>query len=265
MNRCRPPSARDALGAGPQHQVVGVAEHDVGARRLHLLGYIAFTVPAVPTGMKAGVRTTPRGMRISPVRAEPVGLGDGEGDDSLSEPPIAHAVRFALDSPFARGRREAAGRRRRRSRSGSPPRSHARRPPACASRPAEGADQHEQRRARQMEVGHQHVDGAEAVAGRDEDVGLAGERRDRAVRRARRSRAAAATVVPTATMRPPARPRGVERRGGVAPTPCPHSACIRWSAVSSAFTGRNVPAPTCRVTKARPMPRAVERGAAAPA
>src|SRR5215207_8404386 len=34
-------------------------------------GYIAFTVPAVPTGMKAGVRTTPRGMRISPVRASP--------------------------------------------------------------------------------------------------------------------------------------------------------------------------------------------------
>src|SRR4051812_36508845 len=34
-------------------------------------GYIAFTVPAVPTGMKAGVRTTPRGMRISPVRARP--------------------------------------------------------------------------------------------------------------------------------------------------------------------------------------------------
>ena len=34
-------------------------------------GYMAFTVPAVPTGMKAGVRTTPRGIRISPVRAAP--------------------------------------------------------------------------------------------------------------------------------------------------------------------------------------------------
>ena len=34
-------------------------------------GYIAFTVAAVPTGMKAGVRMTPRGMRISPVRAAP--------------------------------------------------------------------------------------------------------------------------------------------------------------------------------------------------
>ena len=32
-------------------------------------GYIAFTVAAVPTGMKAGVRMTPRGVTISPVRA----------------------------------------------------------------------------------------------------------------------------------------------------------------------------------------------------
>src|SRR3712207_4056794 len=32
---------------------------------------MAFTVAAVPTGMKAGVRMTPRGIRISPVRAAP--------------------------------------------------------------------------------------------------------------------------------------------------------------------------------------------------
>ena len=34
-------------------------------------GYIALTVPAVPTGMKAGVRMTPRGVAIAPVRAAP--------------------------------------------------------------------------------------------------------------------------------------------------------------------------------------------------
>ena len=34
-------------------------------------GYIAFTVPAVPTGMKAGVRIVPRGSVSSPVRAAP--------------------------------------------------------------------------------------------------------------------------------------------------------------------------------------------------
>src|SRR5918993_2001929 len=32
---------------------------------------MAFTVAAVPTGIKAGVRITPRGIRISPVRAAP--------------------------------------------------------------------------------------------------------------------------------------------------------------------------------------------------
>ena len=36
-----------------------------------LSGSIAFTVPAVPTGMKAGVRTSPRAVRSTPVRALP--------------------------------------------------------------------------------------------------------------------------------------------------------------------------------------------------
>jgi hypothetical protein len=32
---------------------------------------MAFTVAAVPTGMKAGVRMMPRGIEIAPVRATP--------------------------------------------------------------------------------------------------------------------------------------------------------------------------------------------------
>jgi hypothetical protein len=36
-----------------------------------LSGIIAFTVAAVPTGMKAGVRISPRGVLIAPVRARP--------------------------------------------------------------------------------------------------------------------------------------------------------------------------------------------------
>ena len=39
--------------------------------------YIALTVPAVPTGMKAGVRIVPRGRGIRPC-ARAVGGGDGE-------------------------------------------------------------------------------------------------------------------------------------------------------------------------------------------
>jgi len=34
-------------------------------------GFMAFTVAAVPTGMKAGVRIWPRYMEIAPVRAAP--------------------------------------------------------------------------------------------------------------------------------------------------------------------------------------------------
>ena len=63
---------RHALGARPQHQVIGVAEDDVGAERRAPGPYTcAFTVPPVPTGMKAGVRIVPRGMEISPRRALP--------------------------------------------------------------------------------------------------------------------------------------------------------------------------------------------------
>ncbi len=63
---------RHALGAGPQHQVVGVAQDDVGADATHLAPvYMALTVPPVPTGIKAGVRISPRGMSITPRRALP--------------------------------------------------------------------------------------------------------------------------------------------------------------------------------------------------
>src|SRR5262245_37371290 len=40
---------------------------------------------------------------------------------------------------------------------------------------AEGGDEHEEGRARQVEVGEQEVDGAESIARGDEDVGLAAE------------------------------------------------------------------------------------------
>ena len=60
----------DTLGARRQHQVIGVGEHDVGAERAHLAGYIALTVAAVPTGMKAGVQIA-RAVEIVQTRAAP--------------------------------------------------------------------------------------------------------------------------------------------------------------------------------------------------
>ena len=46
---------------------------------------------------------------------------------------------------------------------------------------AERGDEHEQGRARQMEIGQQHIDGAEAVARRDEDVCIPREWADDAI------------------------------------------------------------------------------------
>ena len=43
-------------------------------------GRIALTVAAVPTGMKAGVRISPRCMAMTPVRAAPSVRGDREGE-----------------------------------------------------------------------------------------------------------------------------------------------------------------------------------------
>ena len=65
-------------------------------------------------------------------------------------------------------------------------------------------------------------------------------------------------VVPTAINRPPAA-RAAFSRSAVAASIRPHSACILCSSMSSALTGRKVPAPTCRVSVSRPIPRAFER------
>ena len=63
MKRCRPPSARDQRVAGPQVQVVGVAEDDLRADAPRDRGASrALTAPCVPTGMNTGVSTMPCGV-----------------------------------------------------------------------------------------------------------------------------------------------------------------------------------------------------------
>ena len=135
--------------------------------------------------------------------------------------------------------------RRHRNRTDSPARSRARRP-LHGLQARKGRDQHEQRRARQMEIGHQHIDGAEAIARRDEDIGLAGERRDLPSRLPRFPEAAATSCRRQRSARRSA--RAALSASAVVRRYRPHSACILCPAVSSALTGRNVPAPTCRVT-----------------
>lgn len=111
----------------------------------------------------------------------------------------------------------------------------------------DGADEHEQRRFGQMEIGDDVVDDFEPVARRDENVGFAGKGC-----RIPLSSAALSSkrkeVVPTAIMRLPfffASFIILQASGEMTP----YSACILWSLVSSTLTGRKVPAPTCRVRK----------------
>ena len=44
--------------------------------------------------------------------------------------------------------------------------------PVHRAKPRKGADQHEQRRARQMEIGKQDINGFETVTGGDENGGI---------------------------------------------------------------------------------------------
>ena len=71
----QPAGARDEIVTGPQIEMVGVAKDDfgakTGAKSSRSRCVTLLTAPWVPTGMKAGVCTTPCGVRISPHRAAP--------------------------------------------------------------------------------------------------------------------------------------------------------------------------------------------------
>src|SRR5579863_1430959 len=134
-------------------------------------GSMPLTLAWVPTGMKAGVATAPWGVAISPRRAAPSvasrrnwkGSGTGaprgpkESCRSISGLPAEQQARISVGiEPVARRDRMCVG-------------------PLHHLETAKGADQHEQGRARQMEIGHYHVDRPEAVARGDEHGGFAGE------------------------------------------------------------------------------------------
>src|SRR5690606_19071860 len=114
--------------------------------------YMALTVPAVPTGMKAGVRTVPRGIETSPRRALPsVARSLKEKTSVMVGPEKQARVAIGIEA-IAVCDGVGIGR-------------------AHALQPGECGDQHEERRSRQMEIGHQRIGDAEAMARRDEDVG----------------------------------------------------------------------------------------------
>ena len=115
----------------------------------------------VPTGMKAGVRTVPWAVAISPVRAAP-SVASGETESGHLRAPEQQAGIAIGIEPVAGFDRMRIG-------------------ALHQVETAKRRDQHEQCRARQMEIGQQRVDGTEPIARRNEERGLAGKRRERAV------------------------------------------------------------------------------------
>src|ERR1700720_4661718 len=112
-------------------------------------GRMPLTVAWVPTGMNAGVRTMPCGVASSPQRAAPSVamrrkklLSDMRGPEQQTRitvgiEAIVRSDRVGVDALHG-------------------------------VEPGESCDQHEQGRARQVEVGHQDVDRTETVARHDE-------------------------------------------------------------------------------------------------
>src|SRR6516164_8574378 len=130
--------------------------------------------PWVPTGMKAGVRTTPWAVVISPTRAAAsVAISRNEKGRAmavylmavylmavylmavyLSEQQASVAIR--VEAIIVRDRMVVSA--------------------AHHLEPAEGADQHEECRTRQVKIGQECIDGAKTITGYDEQCRLAGKR-----------------------------------------------------------------------------------------
>ena len=143
-------------------------------------GVIALTVAAVPTGMKAGVSMAPcavvsRPSRAAPSRArisKPIVTAPAPGRRNLDR---GRPARIAGRRPAIRGRRcldqagVAVGEKAVALGDG------VRVGGLDPVEPGQRRDQHQQRRARQVEIGQQHVDRAKPVARQDEQPRLAVE------------------------------------------------------------------------------------------
>ena len=76
----QPAAPRDQIVAGPQIQVVGVAQQDLGAERFEIACVTPFTAPCVPTGMNAGVSHVAVRRRHHAAARAAVGVRDAEGE-----------------------------------------------------------------------------------------------------------------------------------------------------------------------------------------
>ena len=140
--------SRDALRAGTQHQVIGVAEHDAGARGAHRVGGHRLH-RAGGADRHEGRRRAPSPCAVcsTPARAAP-SVACMRSRRNVTAPFQQAGIAVGIEA-IARLDRVRIGR-------------------AHPLGAGEGADQHEQRRARQVEVGQQQIDRAEPVARHDE-------------------------------------------------------------------------------------------------
>ena len=192
----------DPLRAGREHQMIGVGEHDVVAERPHRLRMHRLYRRGCSDRHERGSADYAARRRDRAETRLPVGRVDGKGKFG--------AHRRSASSPAGAARGQQAG---------VPVRIEAISGLNCVRicgahglKSAEGRDEHEERRARQMKVGHERVDEAKAVSGADENVGFARKRPDSpslvsgALEDARRGRAHADD--PASPL-----PHGVERFG----------------------------------------------------
>ena len=139
MNACSPPSSAITSVARPEVQVVRVAEDDRARRaRAPRPGEALLTVAFVPTGMNAGVGTSPCAVRSTPARAAPsVAVSTKRSQDQHRIAEGVEAVALVDREPVELARLLDAGERH---------------------------HEREQRRARQVEVRQQRVDAPELEA-----------------------------------------------------------------------------------------------------
>src|SRR2546427_3426926 len=169
--RWSPPSVRISSCPGRRNRWYVFASTSWAPAARRSSGARLLTAPRVPTGMKTGVSTTPWAVVRRPQRAAP-SLATTSKRICLRPPSVAPASRTSLYQQTRVAVRVEAIARADRVRVRFQDQLTARK--RC--------HEHEERRARQVEIRQQRVHDAEAIARRDVDPGIALERPDPSVR-----------------------------------------------------------------------------------
>src|SRR5436190_16952525 len=153
MNSCSPPTSRTNSSPGRRGRWYALARIICARIACRSVGSSALTVARVPTAMNAGVTTTPCGVANRAARAAPDVVSREKSKLTGSGSDDGHRVTVRIEA-IALGDR-------------LPVRAHR----EIVS--GDGRDEHDQRRARKMEVRDDRVDGAQLRGRTNEDARLA--------------------------------------------------------------------------------------------